>query len=60
MYVNACMRIVYVSGSSPQDSKDVSRMINERHAKRVLDLLDDKQIEVQLVATIRHTLTLTW
>jgi len=33
-------------GAEPKESKDVSRMINERHCKRVADLLDDKSIEV--------------
>jgi len=31
-------------GAEPKESKDVSRMINERHCKRVADLLEDKKI----------------
>jgi len=31
-------------GENPKESKDVSRMINERHCKRVADLLEDKAI----------------
>jgi aldehyde dehydrogenase (NAD+) len=32
-------------GENPKESKDISRMINERHTKRVADLLEDKKIE---------------
>lgn len=39
--------VVEFYGAKPAESKDVSRMINERHAKRVADLLDDKKIEVR-------------
>jgi aldehyde dehydrogenase (NAD+) len=31
-------------GENPKESKDVSRMINERHTKRVAELLEDKKI----------------
>jgi len=33
-------------GENPKESKDISRMINERHTKRVADLLDDRKIEI--------------
>jgi aldehyde dehydrogenase (NAD+) len=31
-------------GENPKESKDISRMVNERHTKRVADLLEDKKL----------------
>lgn len=41
--------LVEFYGENPEESKDVSRMINERHTKRVADLLEDKNIQASPV-----------
>ena len=43
-----CKTVLEFYGPDPKKSPDVSRMINERHTRRVADLLDDRTIKVAI------------